>query len=290
MVLEQHLGPLRPYIQSAASALSAKLQFLNLTPPSPSYLADALIITVLLVLFSTLTFTLTSLLPRRDNRNAVLILGISGESDAPAVGKTAIFNALRYGSLPKHGTVPSMVVNDATFNPSGTSQSTPPLRWIDFPGHDRLRHTLNSYLAVAKCIVFVIDAQRFTAQARKDAQLLFDVLTNPVVADKATPLLVFCNKSDTAAHAKTIVVQTRLEAELQRVRAANSSSLRSAAVATDGSGNQTALGEEEERVPLGYDGEPFSFDHASGPITFASGSALTNDVEAIINFARSSFL
>lgn len=116
------------------------------------------------------------------------------------------------------------------------------------------------------------------------------MLTNPVVADKATPLLVFCNKSDTAAHAKTIVVQTRLEAELQRVRAANNSSLRSAAVATDGSGNQTALGEEEERVPLGYDGEPFSFDHASGPITFASGSALTNDVEAIINFARSSFL
>lgn len=116
------------------------------------------------------------------------------------------------------------------------------------------------------------------------------MLTNPVVADKATPLLVFCNKSDTAAHAKTVVVQTRLEAELERVKAANSSSLRSAAVAVDGSGNQAAIAEEEERVPLGYDGEPFSFDHAPGTITFASGSALANDVDAIINFARSSFL
>lgn len=259
-------------------------------PLSQNVLVDALVVTVLVLMVSILGITMSALLSRRDTRNAVLIVGISGDSDAPAVGKTALFKALRYGALPKHGTVPSMAVNDATFVPHGTSHSAPPLRWIDFPGHPRLRHTLHSYLTMAKCIVFVVDGQRFTAQGRKDAELLFDILTDPFVADHGTPLLIFCNKSDVSNPAKIVTVQTRLEAELERARAANSSTLQSAAVAADGSGNQGALAEEEERAQLGYENESFSFDHAPGPVTFASGSAATNDVEAIINFARSSFL
>lgn len=290
MVLEQHLGPLRPVIHRAASVLSTTLLYFNLPPPPSSKLADALLITLFLLILSSLAFALSILRFRRDTRNAVLILGISGENDNPAVGKTAIFKALRNGWLPKHGTVPSMTVNDAIFIPHGTSQPTNALRWIDFPGHPRLRHKLHAYLSIAKCIVFVIDATLFTAQARKDAELLFEILTHPVVSAKATPLLVFCNKSDSPLHAKPVAVQTRLEAELDRARAANSSTLRTAAVAMDGSGNQGAFAEEEERAPLGYEGEKFSFDHIPGPVSFAAGSAVTNDVEAIVNFARSSFL
>lgn len=262
----------------------------GMEPPAQNMLVDALVVTVLVLALSVLGIVLSTLFSRRDTRNAVLIVGISGDSDAPAVGKTALFKALRYGELPKHGTVPSMSVNDATFVPHGLSQSAPPLRWIDFPGHPRLRYKLHSYIKMAKCIVFVVDGQRFTAQARKDAELLYDILTDPFVADRCTPLLVFCNKSDVTNPTKAVTVQTRLEAELERARTANSSTLRSAAVAADGSGNQGAMADEEERAQLGYQNEPFSFDHAPGPVTFASGSAVKSDVEAIINFARSSFL
>lgn len=290
MVLEQYLGPLRPPLVHVASAIAAKLENYGIDPPPHSSVADAMLFTLLAIIITILSYIVTALLSKQDRRNAVLILGISGDSDDPAVGKTALFKSLRDGALPKHGTVPSMTVNDDIFVPHGTSQSAPPLRWIDFPGHSRLRHKLRKYLAMAKCIVFVVDAQRFTAQARKDAELLFDVLTDPVVADSATPVLIFCNKADVQNPAKADAVQKRLEAELERARAANTSMLRSAAVAVDGSGSQDAVEAEEERVQLGYENEQFSFDHAPGPVSFASGSAATNDVEAIINFARSSFL
>lgn len=290
MVLEQYLGPMDPFVSRAAMAIGNRMEAYGVQALPRNVLVDALVITVLVLTLSILGITASALFSHRDTRNAVLIVGISGDSDAPAVGKTAIFKALRYGALPKHGTVPSMTVNDATFIPHGLSQSTPPLRFIDFPGHPRLRHTLHTYLKMAKCIVFVVDGQRFTAQARKDAELLYDVLTDPFVAEKGTPLLVFCNKSDVTNPTKTITVQTRLAAELERARNANASTLRSAAVAADGSGNQGALVDEDERAQLGYENEAFSFDHTPGPVTFASGSALKNDVEPIINFARSSFL
>ncbi|CDF32147.1 unnamed protein product [Chondrus crispus] len=290
MVLEQYLGPIRPHVIHAAVALGNKMQAYGIEPPAHANLTDALVITVLVLTITVLGIALSTLLSRRDPRNAVLIVGISGDSDAPAVGKTALFKSLRYGTLPKHGTVPSMTVNDATFVPHGLSISAPPMRWIDFPGHPRLRHKMHAYLQMAKCIVFVVDGQRFTAQARKDTELLFTILTDPFIAEKGTPLLIFCNKSDVANPTKTVTVQTRLEAELERARASSVTTLRSAGVAVDGSGNQGALADEEERAQLGYENEPFSFDHAPGPVTFASGSAVNNDVEAIINFARSSFL
>lgn len=289
MVLQEHLGPLRPPLTRAAAFLADQLASYGIDTPPHSSLADALVFTFLTLAISFLAFTVTALLSKRDKRNAVLILGISGDSAEPAVGKTALFKALRDGALPKHGTVPSMAVNDQVFVPHGTAQSDPALRWIDFPGHARLRHRLRAHLAVAKCIVFVVDAQRFAMQARKDAELLFEVLTDPVVARNATPLLIFCNKSDAPNPAKTVAVQTRLEAELERAKAASASVLRSAGVAADGSGNQGAVEVEEERAPLGYDNEQFSFDHTPGPVSFAAGSAATNEVEAIINFARSSF-
>lgn len=287
MVLSEYAGPLRPHILKVASLLASKVS----NSIETEDLADVLLTTVLLLLLS--TFILTALLPQvrnRDKRNAVLLLGISGEHDSPASGKTTLFKTLRYGSVPKHGTVPSMSPNDAIFIPHGASEPFTALRWIDFPGHPRLRHTLHTYLSMAKCVVFVIDAQRFTAQARKDAELLFDALTDPAIAARDTPFLIFCNKTDVAGCAKTVTVRTRLEAELERTRSAHSLSLKSAGVAADGRGNQSAVGEEEDRVALGYEGEPFSFDHARSTVSFASGSAMTGDVDAVINFVRSSFL
>lgn len=173
-----------------------------------------------------------------------------------------------------------MVVNDAIFAAVGTNA---PRRWVDFPGHPRLRHTLPPYLSYAKCIVFVIDSSSFTAHARKDTELLYYILTHPVVAKNATPILMFCNKSDLPNLANIAAVQTRLEAELERAKNADTATLSSAHVGTP-------TEEEEQRAFLGYENEPFAFDHASAPVSFASGSAVKGDVQAIINFVKTSFL
>lgn len=263
--------------------LASKLSSLGFKPPSEPYLTDALIVTIFFICVSAVVLLLTPLFSKRDKRNAVLIVGVSGEGDAPAVGKTSLFKALQSSQPPKHGTVPSMQINDAIFAPASSSV---PLRWIDFPGHPRLRHTLPPYLTQAKCIVFVIDAQRFMAQARKDAELLYYILTDPNVAKQATPVLIFCNKSDVPNPAKTVAVQIRLEAELERAKAASTATLRSASV-TDAVDPSEM---DEKRAFLGFENEPFSFEHASSPVSFASGSARTGDVEAVINFVRSNFL
>ena len=257
-------------------------------PPVDSVLVDALIISMALIIISMIIFAITMPFSKRDKRNSVLIVGITGDSDDPAVGKTSIFKALRYGSLPKHGTVPSMQVNEDTFTPYGASDSFQPIHWIDFPGHSRLRHNLQKYLNVAKCIVFVVDAQRFNLQARRDAELMYEILTDNGIANNAIPMLVFCNKSETSTAVNTNIVQTRLEAELERARMASKSVIRSAQV-----GNNDDSGEgidaDEDRAFLGFENETFSFDHVQH-VSFHSGSALNGDLDPIINFARSSFL
>lgn len=281
MVLEKYIGPLRDPLSTAANLLASKLTEIGFSPPAEAALIDALIITAFFLLLSLIVLLTPS---KRDQRNAVLLVGVSGENDAPSVGKTTLFKYLRYGSLLKHGTVPSLQVNEGVFAPSASTFA--PCRWIDFPGHSRLRHELAKYITSAKCIIFVIDAQRFTAQARRDAELLYDVLTNPFVAKHGTPVLIFCNKSEMPNAAKVVMVQTRLEAELERARNANMSTLQSAGV-----GDQPeATSPEEQRAMLGFENEPFSFDHAPSSVTFAAGSAATGAVQPILNFVASSFL
>lgn len=277
MVLEQYSGPLRPYLSSIAYHLSGYISRTGLTPPSESALLDALIITSLLIILSFQLLLRTS----RDLRNSVLILGISGEADSPGPGKTSLFNVLRYGSLPKHGTLPSMIVNEATFETTGLSN---PVGWVDFPGHPLLRHQLPQYLATAKCIVFVIDIATFSTHARKDAQLLYYVLTSPSVAKSNIPVLLFCNKSDLPNVAKVATVQARLEAELERAKTSDASKLQSAGIGASLDGDAV-----EDRVYLGFENEPFSFEHTSGPVTFATGSASSGNVQAIVDFAKTSF-
>lgn len=298
MTLTDSLGPLGPPVTAAAEAVAAAMERAGFAPPPHASLVSALVLTAALLVLGAVVAAATAVTSRRIRRDAVLILGISGDGDAPAVGKTALFKALRYGKLPKHGTLPSMAVNEASFAPHGqlpAPASATPLRWVDFPGHPRLRHKLSPYLASARCIVFVVDAQRFTAQARRDAELLYDVLTHPAVAKHGTPVLVFCNKADASSSSspvKIVAVKTRLEAELERLRSAKSSGLRGIGTATAGiPANALDAGDdEEERAPLGFENEQFQFDHAPGPVTFAIGSAASQDVAAIVKFARFSFL
>lgn len=280
MALELYLGPLRAPIQSIAATLANLLSSIGLTPPPITQLTDAILITLVVILITALAAPILPALTQRDDRDAILILGISGDGDAPAVGKTALFKQLKNGRQPAFGTTTSMQPNDATFSPSSHENCS--IRWVDFPGHPRLRPKLSQYLTKARGIVFVVDGSRFFAQARRDAELLYEVLTNATVSKKATPILIVANKADlTPTSVTPASIRTRLEAELDRTRAAQASSLQAVGV---GDGDHNDM---NERITLGYENEVFSFDHIPNEITLAQTSASLGEVSAIVVFAKS---
>lgn len=282
MVLEQYVGPLQGPLLSIANALSATLSSVGLNSPPPSQIVDALIITLFIILISSIGASLFPALTQRNNRNVMLLLGISGDGDEPAVGKTVLFKFLKNGRQPEHGTTPSMQPNDDVFTVSSSDNLS--TRWVDFPGHPRLRTKLGEYLDKAQGIVFVIDGSRFSAQARRDAELLFQVMTNKTVSKYSTPVLILANKSDiTPPSINPASIRTRLEAELDRLRTSFAGTPRAAIVGS----KDVDVDDEDDQVMLGYDNEPFSFDHVPNDVSFAQASASTGEVSAVISFMKS---
>lgn len=285
MAVQKFLGPLRPFVERIARSISSILRHFGIqSPPLSEQIVTALFLSFALIILTSFIVLYLNPLGKRDTRDTALIVGISGEGDAPAVGKTALFKALRYGQQPKYGTAPSIVVNEAVFTPK-QAESVLNVRWVDFPGHVRLRPKLSEYLKRARCVLFVVDATQFAAQARRDADLLYDVLTHAVVANNATPVMIVINKCDGSGQPKVSsdTVRTRLEAELERVRMAKAGALRSVSV------NDNDTEKDDEQVALGFDNEVFAFDHAAAPISFCSASAVTGKVDSIISFVRESF-
>lgn len=282
MVLEQYITPFHGPLLSLASILSTTLSSVGLNPPPPGQIADAIIVTLVILLISSIVAPILPTLTQRSNRDAILLVGISGDGDDPAVGKTTLFKLLKNGRQSQHGTTPSMQPNDDVFRASASDSA--PVRWVDFPGHPRLRTKLGDYLDKARGIVFVVDGSRFAAQGRRDAELLFQVMTNKTVSKYSTPILILANKSDiTPPSINPASIRTRLEAELDRIRASSAGSLRAAGV-----GDKDAdFADDDNRVTLGYDNEPFSFDHVPNEMSFLQASAVTGDVSAVISFTKS---
>lgn len=280
------------YAIQVAAVLADLMQRCGLTPPAEAVLVRAVVATTAALVLATAVGAYTAATLSRDKRDAVLIVGVCGENDAASPGKTTLFKTLRSGTPPALAPVTSMEPNELKFVPvshgldaarSSSARSRAAVRWIDFPGHPRVRSRLDSFLVDARCVVFVVDAAAFASQARRDAVMLLDVLAHPSVRTYSTPVLVFCNKNDVPGAATPAAVRARLQAEIERARTA-----RRAAPAAVGSA--TAAGDDPDARVLGFDNTPFVFDHAFGPVSFASGSALKKDVMAVVNFVRSSFL
>lgn len=257
----------------------------GITPPKDELLVRAVLATAIVLALSLAYAALHLLSSRRDKRDTVLIVGSSGLDESPSVGKTTLFTVLRNGDPPLLTPVPSMEPNEAVFPPRAAraapaTRAPTSVRWVDFPGHARVRPRLSRFLERARCVVFVVDAARFAQDARRDAAFLYDVLVHASVERHLTPVLVFCNKSELAGAVSPAAVRARLQAEIERARGARKGGL--AEVDADDEG--------EEGRQLGIDGMPFVFDHAHGPVSFSGGSALKNDVVGVVNFVRSSFL
>lgn len=291
--------PSAHYLRGAAIGLRDAMRSVGLTPPPEHMLVPALLITLLTVLLATAYIVTLLVFPSRSSRDAVLIIGASPPSTtAPAPGKTTLFHVLRTGHAPPFDTLPTQVPSDGLFAIAASlgagggeagGEAAPPAaaRWIDYPGHSRLRPKMRDYVGVARGVVFVVDASAaaFSKTVREAADLLHFVLSDEGFEKSAAPVLVFCNKADTVNSVAPHDVRTRLEAELERARKAKSATLAAArnAMVEDVSGPGGRDG-GPETVFLGFEDEVFSFDHIGNKVEFAQGSAKSLDVRAVAEF------
>jgi len=211
------------------------------------------IVAVIAVIITIILFVLWQ---RRQNaRRGVLIMGLC---DA---GKTLVFSRLLYNRhVNTHTSIKEnsgeLIVNNGF------------LRVVDIPGHERVRGKFfDLYKGIARGIIFVIDATTVQKEIRDVAELLYIVLTDPVIASAAPRLLLLCNKQDQTLAKGSQLVKTLLEKELNVVRRTKGSQLSG----TDGSTAQASLG-----IP----GKDFEFQHlAPISVEFAEGCAFNTTPE-----------
>ncbi|KAJ2703696.1 hypothetical protein H4218_000162 [Coemansia sp. IMI 209128] len=206
---------------------------------------------------------------QRKRNNAIVIVGPMG------AGKTALWTRLRFpDSATQPETQTSMSVNSAEAH---INESKAYL--VDIPGHQKYRLDRDSYLPMARGIIFVVDSARVTETVRTTAELIYDVLANKKVQTNETPMLLLCNKQDDPMALSNTRVKALLEDEIDKLRASRQAgldSLRDAHVAASGAAaggdDDDAAADERTSDFLGYDGKKFSFEDLPNPIQINESS------------------
>lgn len=156
-----------------------------------------------------------------------------------------------------------------------------PIRVLDLPGHPRLKGHVIQFLPQARCVVLMVDAARLASQARRTAELLFDILVNPDVVAHEPPILIFANKSDFSSAISTAIVRIRLQNEMEQVRIARRSAL-----------DETIAGDrlvEPSMLPGHAPHDTFSFDKLPWSVIFDRGSVLEGSIQPIHQLITQSF-
>ncbi|KAJ2026446.1 hypothetical protein GGI06_000157 [Coemansia sp. S85] len=208
---------------------------------------------------------------QRKRNNAIVVVGPMG------AGKTALWTRLRFpDSATQPETQTSMSVNSAKAH---INESKAYL--VDIPGHQKYRLDRDSYLPMARGIIFVVDSACVTETVRTTAELIYDVLANKKVQTNETPMLLLCNKQDDPMALSNTRVKALLEDEIDKLRASRQAgldSLRDAHVAASGAAaggdgdDDDAAADERTSDFLGYDGKKFSFEDLPNPIQINESS------------------
>mmetsp|Transcript_24832 Transcript_24832/g.32441 ORF Transcript_24832/g.32441 Transcript_24832/m.32441 type:complete len:409 (-) Transcript_24832:119-1345(-) len=199
------------------------------------------------------------------NADSILLLGPSGS------GKTAIFHKLCHGTYPE--TVTSMKVNKGFYALSEGKS----VKIIDLPGHQRLQVLGKELLPTALGIIFVFDATDVASQIRPAAEMLFDLLTDPVL-EMGPSLLIVSNKVDVPNAKTSARIKALLTKELDQLRKTRNS-LSSDLHGDDG---------EARFIPLGRQNQPLNLDQDSPcEINFVDASAKNGSLEKLESFVES---
>ncbi|KAI9598070.1 signal recognition particle receptor beta subunit-domain-containing protein [Syncephalis fuscata] len=145
--------------------------------------------------------------------------------------------------------------------PQSDDQEQKAISVIDVPGHEKLRYQLHHFTPIAKAVVFVIDAARLGKEIRNVAEYLYDILCDQHLIEREVPILLACHKSDLATAYAPARCRSMLEAEIDRIRVTRIAAVDSQLADTTSMGSSSAADQY-----LGYEGEPFQFDHLPQPV------------------------
>ncbi|KAJ1979759.1 hypothetical protein H4R33_005642 [Dimargaris cristalligena] len=237
------------------------------------------LILALLILVASIAFlVLRQRISTRSSGNDFLILGIS---DA---GKTALLTKLEFGRiLPTHTSMESnQFASPRSSSTDNAHTGTNAVRFVDIPGHFRLRPQYQDQLASARGLVFVLDSAQLARNVRDVAMALYDVLVHPAIgaARSPPPILVLCNKVDLFTAAPVATVKKMLETEMNRLRTTRSAALES----HESEGDADASSGAAEY--LGFEGQDFKFDHIPNEIRFQRLSVKNEDPQVVLDWAE----
>lgn len=192
----------------------------------------------------------------------------------PNSGKTTLFFQLKDGSL-HNGVVASMGDNAAPLKLRSNHGGSKTALLLDIPGHHSMRHRLEDALKDAAAVVCVVDAVEVTPHRTEAADMLYEVLTHPVVQRARTPILIACNKMDLEMEAHSVdFIRKTLERQLDAMR-----KTRTAAIGKDAGGGAAALGPPDK---------PFSFAALRTKVALVQVSAKAGNLDEVITFIAKS--
>jgi len=89
----------------------------------------------------------------------------------------------------------------------------------DLPGFHSIRHQFfEKYKDNSKGIVFVVDSVTLPKNIRDAANVLYNILVDPVVIKNRPEILILCNKQDQTLSKGSNVIKSMLEKELNTLR------------------------------------------------------------------------
>jgi signal recognition particle receptor subunit beta len=143
-----------------------------------------------------------------------------------------------------------------------------PLEVVDYPGHPRLRHGVNSLLPRSQRIVFLIDATN--EDYKSMSEQLYDLLVARDLRHDAK-LLICLNKTESPKAKSESAVVNAINQEIEKLRHARSQQLDADSAETD--------------QYLGVSDEPFDIKaHCPVDVEFGSVSVLKGKIDVIESF------
>lgn len=213
----------------------------------------------LVVVLLTIVWIYRRVFGKKKGRSILIV----GPSDA---GKTAIF--VQVWQDRNVDTVTSVVANEGDYSPSN---GRPDVVLKDLPGNDRVRQKFwESNKAGVRGIICVIDAAGGSKSIRDGADVLYNILTDPLVAKVRPNVLIFANKQDLPTAKGIRVIRASLEREITTLRLTKSATL------------QTTEGNVSSSKMLGRPDKDFDFDQLLPlKVEFAEGTGNSTDTSAL---------
>ena len=247
----------------------------------PEEYAEYIPYVIIAVLAYVFVKALSAVLSQRDSYkktvgDAVVLAGCR------QTGKTALLYRLYANTFPR--TVTSQEVAEKTFAPHADAIGEDEVarigkrRFVDFPGHERLRPQLSKYVKQARCVVFLINASTVDAKTiRSSADFMYDLFTECIRANCEPSVLVACNMSDVEGAKTPKDIKKLLEDEMDQLKTTRHSL-------------ETVDDEDGDEIILGADGVKFDFDADAGcEVDFCACSVREGSLDEVACFVADAY-